>query len=127
MHCPFCKKVSYPTNGSGGGFFNLTSTHSGASNSSWMCFHCPNVVKFTTPDNNYSIVCFSNGHWYEVTWLRDSKKYVIHQYTTELAVNAENASEYWAYDRKLVLTLDSEENITPENIKKKLTTILVFS
>lgn len=125
MHCPFCKKIAYPTNGSGGGFF--LSTNSGASNSSWMCFHCPNVVKFTTPDNNYSICCFSNNSWYEVTWLRDSKKYIIHQYTTELAINAEAASEYWSYDRKLVLQLDSEENINPGNIKDKLTTILVFS
>ena len=124
MHCPFCKKVAYPTNGSGGGFFMASSN---SSNSSWMCFHCPSVVKFETPNNNYSILSFCNGHWYEVTWLKDSKKYIIHKFTTELAVNEENASEYWAYERKLAIALESEETITPKNIHDKLKTILVFS
>ena len=127
MHCPFCKKEGYPTNGSGGGgFFNLGGS-SGSSASTWICFHCPNPVKFSTPDYYYSILCFSNGRWYEVYWLRDNKKYIIHQYDTELAVNAENASEYWAYERKVAIQLDSEETINPTNIKDKLKTILVFS
>jgi hypothetical protein len=120
MHCPFCKKVAYPVNSD----FNAPVSRN--SQDKWMCFHCPNVVKFTTPDNNYSILCFGNEHWYEVTWLRDSKKYIIHQYITTLAVEEIFPTEYWSCYRKLVLKLDSEETITPENIKSKLGTILVF-
>lgn len=98
--------------------------------SMWECHNCPATVKQYTSDPSwFSILAFYNGHWYEVMQMyvpegnhKDPPLLSIYKYTIYLNdlgkpnIRSELAQEH-SFDGR----------ITPQNIKDKLATFLVFS
>ena len=95
----------------------------------WECHNCPSTVKSYSNDEDwFSILTFYKGHWYEVMQFyteQDSKEpplltiYKLTVYQTDTH-NTSILSEF-------ITEFNVNGNITPQNIKEKLATLLVFS
>jgi len=117
MKCKFCNSLL------------LTNEHGRHSDIHiYICVKCPNPVYFTPPnlEEDYSIFCLKNDSWYEIIYLKYSKKYLIYQYIYSLEIDTDYGAENNIVERKLITQLLSDQTITPSNAHEKLLTILTF-
>jgi hypothetical protein len=129
MNCPFCNKPGLPQFNAphSGGLFHSINSNSepGASVEFWLCPSCPNLVEFE--ETAYSIYCLFNNNWYEIVWLKLSKRYLIYHLRTFVQVDEDGGTESYFCHRELALQVESEETIRPDNAKDKLATMINFS
>lgn len=94
----------------------------------WECHNCPATVKSYNDDEDwFSILSFFNGHWYEVMqFYTDTGKepplLSIYKYTI-IQTDKHNTQVQLILAKEFNL----DGKITPQNIKEKLATLLVFS
>jgi len=100
-------------------------------NSMWECHMCPRTVKeFKDDPLWFSILSFFNGHWYEVMQMyicndkecKDPPLTSIYKYTFYT-----DDSQRPCIKSDLVLELNEDPKITPQNVDEKLAVILTFS
>lgn len=118
--CQFCDSILLPTHSDHHGMPSMAGIQ-------WFCINCPCQVAYGTNMDDYTLMVLHNKYWYNIAYLPHSKQYVIYKLTTYLAVHPERANESIYSTRELIKTIESEKNITPQNAKDKLLTILTFS
>ena len=101
----------------------------------WECHHCPATVRqYGTDKDWFSILAFFHGHWYEVMQF-----YVLDQLETQLTkrepplVSVFKLTVYMDGNKKpcvkseMVVEVNEDAKLTPQNIHQKLATLVVFS
>lgn len=117
VKCKFCDSLLLPSTN-----HNM---HPGPT--SWMCISCPNPVLYGSSMDEYTLICQHNESWYTLVYLPLAKQYLIYKIKTHLMIHPDQSSENYSVSRELIKQLESEQNITPKNVKDKLLTILTFS
>lgn len=106
---------------------NLGSRISMSNSQDLMCVSCPNPNVYDTITEALTIYCLHSDSWYEIVYLKQSKQYLIYKLTHHFVIDTGYARESTSTQRELIAQLESEKNITPNNAKEKLLTILTFS
>jgi hypothetical protein len=126
--CPYCDAPGIPMNYANSPTSNNNFLTSSGNNYQWWCGNCPTPVKFNSSGDNRSIYVLHNDAWYEIIYLKNSEQYLVYQYITNISIDVYVGQEDHKSERKFIVQLPSEKDtITPDNIKNKLLTILVFS
>lgn len=94
----------------------------------WMCVACPCPVKYyNTSMERYSIICYHKNHWYEFQIDPLDKKYFLYCIDYYAIPDYATGEIDHRTNRILMKDVPLLENITPENAKTKIATILTFS
>jgi hypothetical protein len=95
----------------------------------WECHCCPATVKqYDSDEDWFSLMTFHNGHWYEVmqmyTSIGSKEPPLLSIYKLTMY---EDDFDRQNIKSSLILEINVDGQITPQNIKTKLATILTFS
>ena len=117
MNCPYCGTLGIARN---------VELYIDGAVEHWMCVKCPNPVTFSVNDKKVSIWVLYNECWYNISYMKTLKKYIVMKESFDLRINTEEAREEYAYNGSIVIQLPSEENVTPKNAPEKLALWLTF-
>lgn len=115
--CKFCKVELCPLNPGIGGTYTY---------GYWMCYACPVPVKYSGPECEFfSLTCCYNNRYYILSYSPKSEKFSL-SYISVTPFLIEDGIETPYVELHAVLNAQNLTNITPQNIKQKLATILTF-
>lgn len=126
--CRFCQKPMLPCINEFPADMDITVEYT-----HWECHYCPRTVKeYDDTDLWFCITSFYNGSWYEVMQSyictdpkcipSDSPLTSIYKYTMY-----EDFQERPNIKSELVLELNEDIKVTPQNVDEKLALLLTFS
>jgi hypothetical protein len=118
MNCPYCKSPGFPRD---------NDIYNNSANEHWICVKCPNPVTYSTNDKKVAIWAIYNNVWYSIVYMKVTKVYLVSKEAFDCRINEGESKEEWKYEGTISAQLPSEENVTPENAKEKLSLFLTFS
>ena len=131
MKCRFCQSQTLPISKLDDSYYDDEHISVGVEDI-WECLVCPHPVRQSDYEKDwYSILCYHKDRWYEVirrSTVDEGRSIIVKCYTVARAVNDGNGRRSgFTIDFETVVDIPKDVEITPENVEKKLTTMLVFS